>query len=76
MGRGASRTQNESDQDLFNEAYGQQNRKIDGLKVDEVKIETHKVLNGIFMEEILEHGDEFGSVKPFLANIIVRFHFY
>jgi len=73
MGCGNSKTSDAilQDQDLVNQAYGQENRNIKGLKIDEVQIETHKTLNGMFKEEILEHGDEFGSVKPFLANIVV-----
>ena len=74
MGCGGSRTletQLQQDKDLLNEALGQDKRMIVGLKIDEVQIETHKTLNGIFKEEKLDHGDEFGSVKPYLSNIVV-----
>ena len=59
--------------DLLNEALGADSKKVQGVKAEE-RIESHKVLNEenpLFNEENLGHGDESGSIKPYLSNIIV-----
>ncbi len=59
--------------DLFNEAFGADARKVVGVKAED-REESHKILNSEnpqFMEENLGHGDESGSIKPYLSNIIV-----
>jgi len=65
-----------NDKDLYREAFGSDIRVVKGLKVgdDEKKISNLKNLNKKFprfKEELCEHADESGPVKPWLCQIIV-----
>lgn len=63
-----------NDDELYKEAFKDAFKKLKGLNIDDLtQITTHKVLNSnnpIFKEEIVDHADESGSVKPWIANIV------
>ena len=67
-----------NNKDLYREAFGSDLRIVKGLKVgdDEKKISNLKSLNKKyprFKEELCEHADESGPVKPWLCQIFVSF---
>jgi len=70
--------QNEfNDGDLFKEAYKDILKRAKGLKIgegeEENKLIYHKLLNNEnphFKEELFDHADESGSVKPWVASIV------
>ncbi len=77
-GRDLTKKKNDiiEDKDLYREAFGSDIRIVKGLKVgdDEKKISNLKSLNRKyprFKEELCEHADESGPVKPWLCQIIV-----
>lgn len=71
---GVNRLKLFGDKELMKEVKGKLNKLVKGLHIDEQhQIETHKVLNKdnpIFKEELMDHADESGSVKPWIANIV------
>ena len=85
MGSGVAKlnmpnTQNKliKDKDLYREAFGSELRVVKGLKVgdDEKKVTNLKTLNKKyprFREELWDHADESGPVKPWLCQIMVNY---
>jgi WD40 repeat protein len=78
MGCGGSRNKNENniirDRNFIIEAFKADKKLERGLVIDENKnIQSCKVIsdqNPAFMEELLDHADESGSVKPWLNNMV------
>ena len=64
--------------EFFREAMGFKKKNIKGLRVDEnlSQMRTMKDISGggNFREEIIEHADESGVVKPWLTNIVAPDH--
>ena len=60
--------------EFYLEAFQTQFLKADGLDLEKEELQTSKTLkklnNFIFEEEIIEHADESGPVKPWLENVI------
>ena len=60
--------------EFYLEAFQTQFLKADGLDLEKEELQTSKTLKKvdkiIFEEEIIEHADESGPVKPWLENVI------
>jgi len=74
MGTGSSMTKIDITNEFYLEAFQTQFLKADGLDLEKEELQTSKTLkklnNFIFEEEIIEHADESGPVKPWLENVI------
>ena len=74
MGTGSSMTKIDITNEFYLEAFQTQFLKADGLDLEKEELQTSKTLKKvdkiIFEEEIIEHADESGPVKPWLENVI------
>lgn len=64
--------------EFYREAMGFKKKNLKGLRVDEnlERIKTQKNINSdnLFAEELIDHADESGVVKPWLTNIVAPEH--
>ena len=74
MGTGSSMTKIDITNEFYLEAFQTQLLKADGLDLEKKELQTSKTLKKLagltFEEEIIEHADESGPVKPWLENVI------
>ena len=72
MGCGATGNRGEHNLDEFYlEAFGFKKKDQKGLNIDDSKeTETTLKIGSIFREEIMEHGDESGVIKPWLEGML------
>ena len=74
MGIGSSKKEVDKNNEFYLEAFGYTSMKVDGLDLEKEQIKTSKQLesfNGLnFEEEIIDHADESGPVKPWLENVL------
>ena len=74
MGAGSSSKEFGKYNEFYLEAFQNQFLKADGLDLEKVELQTSKTLKKInnltFDEEIIDHADESGPVKPWLENVI------
>ena len=74
MGSGGSFKELDKHNEFYLEAFQTQFLKADGLDLEKVELQTSKTLKKVdkffFEEEIIEHADESGPVKPWLENVI------
>ena len=61
--------------EFYLEAFQTQFLKADGLDIEKVELQTTKTLKKVnnhlsWDEEIIDHADESGPVKPWLENVI------
>ncbi len=74
MGSSSSFRELDKNNEFYLEAFQTQFLKADGLDLEKVELQTSKTLkkvdNFIFDEEIIDHADESGPVKPWLENVI------
>ena len=74
MGIGSTKKEVDKNNEFYIEAYGYQLLKVEGLDINKEEIKSSKQLesfNGLnFEEEIIDHADESGPVKPWLENVL------
>lgn len=76
MGCSSSRKKDLRDNEFYREAVGFRTKDLRGLKVDvdihrtQTKKKLNTNSNTEFFEEHIDHADESGVVKPWLANIV------
>ena len=74
MGIGGSRKEVDKNNEFYIEAFKYRLLKAQGLDLDNEEIKTSKPLETFnslnFEEELIEHADESGPVKPWLENVL------
>ena len=74
MGFGSSKKEVDKNNEFYLEAFGYQKLKVEGLDLNNEEIKTSKLLetfnNLQFEEEIIDHADESGPVKPWLESVL------
>ena len=74
MGAGSSRKEIGFNNEFYIEAFQNELLKADGLDLEQSDLQTSKTLKKInrilFEEEIIDHADESGPVKPWLENVL------
>ena len=74
MGISSSKKEVDHNNEFYLEAFGYKSIKVEGLDLGNEKIKTKKKLESFndinFEEEIIDHGDESGSVKPWLESVL------
>jgi WD40 repeat protein len=73
MGFGSSKKEVDENNEFYLEAFGYKMLKVEGLDLNKEEIKTSKsvLFEDIqFEEEIIDHADESGPVKPWLENVL------
>ena len=74
MGFGSSKKEVDENNEFYLEAFGYKMLKVEGLDLNTEEIKTSKPVefyNGIqFEQEIMDHADESGPVKPWLESVL------
>ena len=73
MGFGSSKKEVDENNEFYLEAFGYKMLKVEGLDLNNEEIKTSKSVlfeDQQFEEEIIDHADESGPVKPWLENVL------
>ena len=74
MGISSSKKEVDHNNEFYLEAFGYKSIKVEGLDLGNETIKTKRKLESFndinFEEEIIDHGDESGSVKPWLESVL------